>query len=384
MINNKKFIEFIKNEQNRCEIYLKEKGAYDKFPREVESKTARCYNNLAVIYKYWSDEQKSRKMFQYFTTFRVPTSRIEESTGKDKESTSSLVEEGIYQLRKGIYFNLAKTDPQKANQLFEWAAENCYQSDEDIAAGIKYRLYDEIAVGYLWRGYALLNLGRYEEAYEPLTQVIPYLNKYKKSGEMWRKVEYALPKALVPLCEYKLEPTQENLQKAKAGIEEYIKSLRENRDKLEGYLYYFHLKEYFADVYTAEKAPLQAETPAKIKKPKKLDLPPGKYDTCGSVTIVNMDPDSLDEEFGTQNELEDYVEKVRNLGDFPVLSGLMELYAMENEQEPEPLVEECERLLSRPDIEPDMKEKTKRILKVAKDAHEAGFTVMLHYFEPEV
>ncbi len=125
--------------------------------------------------------------------------------------------------------------------------------------------FDDIAVVYLWRGYSLLTLGRYEEACDLLNEVVPYFNKYKKKGgEVWRKVEYALPKALFPLCEYKLEPTQENLQKAKAGVEEYIKSLHDNKDKLEGYLYYFHLKETFPDVYTSDKAP--TAVPLKVKR----------------------------------------------------------------------------------------------------------------------
>lgn len=187
-----------------------------------------------------------------------------------------------------------------------------------------------------------MNLGKYEEANELLTQVIPYLNKYKKLGiEMWRKVEYALPKALVPLCEYKLNPTQENLQKAKAGIEEYIKSLHDNKDKLEGYLYYFHLKETFTDVYTAEKAPEQLKAPSKIKKPaKKLELPPSEYETKGSVMIFDREGSGSLEAFGTQNEFEAYVEKIKGLGDFPVLSGLMELYATESLQEPDRLLPE--------------------------------------------
>lgn len=392
MASNNRFINFLKNELISCEKYLKDTDAYDLVPEKRESEQIACYEKLAVIYKYINYEEKSSKMFRHLTTFGagVSTSKLDVKglSEEDKKNTSLLCDIGGEQLKKGVCFNLAKINPQKARRLFEWAAENCYLSEESIAYEIRTEYFNNIAVGHLWRGYALLNLGRYEEAYELLIQVIPYFNKWKKSGgEVWQKVEYALSRALVPLCEYKLEPTQENLQKTKTGIEEYIKSLRENRDKLEGYLYYFHLKEYFADVYTAEKAPEQTKAPAKIKKAaknKKLNLPPGEYDTTGTVTIVNMNPDSLDEEFGTQNELEDYVEKVRNLGDFPVLSSLMELYALENEQDPMPLVEECKRLLSRPDVETDTKEKTKSILKVAKDAQKAGYAIMLHYFEPEV
>ncbi|KCZ72322.1 hypothetical protein ANME2D_01728 [Candidatus Methanoperedens nitroreducens] len=386
-MSNNKFSDFIKNELKYCEKYLHDKDAYDKFPEKIENGILDCYEKLATIYAYSGDKKKSTKMFHHLTIFgyRLYTSRFATLSEEGKKKPRLLIQQGMWQLREGIAFNLSKTDPQKARQLFEWAAESCLLSEDFIAAAIKYGNFDDIAAGHLWRGYALLNLSKYEEAHELLTQVILYLNKYKKSGvEMWRKVEYALPKALVPLCEYKLNPTQENLPKAKAGIEEYIKSLRANKDKLEGYLYYFHLKETFADVYTAEKAPELAKVPSKIKKPaKKLEFPPTEYDTKGSVMIFDREGSGSLEAFGTQNEFEAYVEKVKTLGNFPVLSSLMELYATEGLQEPEPLIEECERLLSRPNVEPEMKEKTKLILTVAKDALEAGSTVML-YFDPEV
>ncbi len=366
MTSTNKFIDFLKSELINCEKNLKDTEAYDAVPEKRESKQTACYEKLAVIYKYKNEGEKSKKMFRHLTTFGsgVSTSRLDVVglREEDKKDTRLLCSIGRGQLKKGICFNLANADPQKASQLFEWAAENCYQSDEDIAAGIKYRLYDEIAVGHLWRGYALLNIGKYEEAYELLIQVIPYLNKYKKSGEMWRKVEYALPKALVPLCEYKLEPTHENLQKAKEGIEEYINGLRENKDKLEGYLYYFHLKETFADVYTSENAPEQVKTTSKTKKPtKKLDLPPTEYDTKGSVIVFDREGSGSLEVFGSNNEFEAYVEKVKSLGDFPALSSLMELYATEGLQEPEPLIEECEKLISRIDVESEVKEKAKPV-----------------------
>ncbi|OEU56969.1 MAG: hypothetical protein BA868_01585 [Desulfobacterales bacterium C00003106] len=364
MIINKKFDTFVKNE-------IKSK----KHPEE----------SMVIMYKYLGDEEKVKKMLQHLITihYRISSSRLGGTDEGDENNTSLLIQTGELQLREGIYYIFTQTDPQKANQLFEWAAENCFQSDEDIAAGIKYELYDEIAVGFLWCGYALLNLGKYDEAHELLAQVVPYLNKYKKLGiEMWRKVEYALPKALVPLCEYKLDPTQENLQKAQAGIEDYIKSLRDNKDKLEGYLYYVHLKEVFSDVYNVEVPDQTTKFVHREELSKKIELPPGEYDFAGSVIVFDMESGSL-EVFGTQNELEEYVKKVECLGDYPVVSGLMELYVTDTQQEPEPLIEECERLLSDSDADPDIKEKTRYVLNVAKDAKNEESTVML-YFDPEV
>ena len=383
MSNNIKFIKFLKNRMVECEKYLQSKNEYNKHPKEINSKSASCYKDLAIIYNYFDYVEKSRRMFKYFTTFRVPSFRLKYLTEEDKENTDSLVAEGVYQFRKGIYFNLSKSNPKKATQLFEWAAENCNLSDESIAYEIRTEYFNNIAVSHLWRGYALLNLGRYEDAYELLIEVIPYFNKWKKSGgEVWQKVEYALPKALVPLCEYKLEPNPENLQKAQSGIEDYIKSLRENKHKLEGYLYYFHLKEMFPEVYNAEIAETPAKKSPKKKTIKKLDLPPGESDTEGSVIVFDIKGGYLDV-FGTNNELEEYVEKVEELGEYPILASLMELYAMEGQEEPEPIIEECERLLASHDADDFLKQKTKILLDAALDAKSEGGTIML-YFDAEV
>ena len=382
-MQTKKFLEYLKKTQVDCEKHLQLKNAFDAYPKTIESKNADCYENLAIIYKFWGDEEKSKWMFQYFTSFRVPSLRLEGLTDEEKTNIHNLIDEGIYQFRKGIYFNLAQTNPQKATQLFEWAAENCNLPDEYIADEIMAKNFDDIAVGHLWRGYALLNLGKYEEAHELLIQVIPYLNKYKKTGEMWRKIEYVLPKALVPLCEYKIDPTPVNLQGAQNGIEDYIKGLREPKFKLEGYLYYFHLKEMFPEVYNTEIAETPVKKPPKKKKTiKKLDLPPGESDTEGSVIVFDIKGGYLDV-FGTNNELEEYVEKVEELGEYPMLAGLMELYAMEGQEEPEPIIEECERLLASPDADDFLKQKTKILLDAAQDAKSEGGTIML-YFDDEV
>ena len=199
---------------------------------------------------------------------------------------------------------------------------------------------------------------------------------------MWRKVEYALPKALVPLCEYKLDSTQEILQKVQSGIEDYINNLRDNKDKLEGYLYNFHLKETYPEIYSAEVAETSVKKSPNKKTAKKLDLPSGESDTEGAVIVFDIKGGYLDV-FGTNNELEEYVEKVEELGDYPVLANLMELYAMEREKEPEPIIEECEKLLGNPDADKFMKKKTKILLDAALDAKSEGGTIML-YFDAEV
>ncbi|MDW7776701.1 MAG: hypothetical protein SCH39_10270 [Methanosarcinales archaeon] len=379
------FLNYLKETRCKHENYLKSKSAYDNYPEKIDDNILDGYENLAIIYEYFGNNSKSQKMYQHLTVFgyQMYTSRFATLSEQGKENQNLLTQHGKWQLKEAIAFNLAQIDPQKATQLFEWAAENCYLPQEYIAAAIKFKSYDDIAAGHLWRGYALLNLGKYEEAHDLLIQVIPYLNKYKKRGiEMWRIFEYALAKALVPLCEYKLDPTQENLQEAQKGIEDCIKSLREYKFKLEGYLYYFHLKEMFPEVYNAEIAEPPAKKSSKKKTIKKLDLPPGESDTEGSVIVFDIKGGYLDV-FGTNNELEEYVEKVEEQGEYPMLVGLMELYAMEGQEEPEPIIEECERLLASLDADDFLKQKTRILLAAAQDAKSEGGTIML-YFDDEV
>ena len=82
-------------------------------------------------------------------------------------------------------------------------------------------------------------------------------------------------------------------------------------------------------IYCAEVAEKLAAKSTKVKKTaKKLDLPAGEADTQGAVMVFDIKGGYLDV-FGTQNELEEYVEKVERLDGYPVLAGLMELYVME-------------------------------------------------------
>jgi len=136
----------------------------------------------------------------------------------------------------------------------------------------------DLAVSFLWKGYVLLNLGQYKEAYNYLLRVVPiFQNVTKAGGQIWHPVEYALTKALVPLCEFKLNPSKDVLKKAQKGIEDYIKSLSDNKFKLDGYVYYFHLKKQFANVYTANPktfiAPVSAQKNPEVLKSSPLSFP---------------------------------------------------------------------------------------------------------------
>lgn len=114
-----KFLVFIKKEQINCEKYLKDIDAYDKYPEKIEDQILICYENLAVIYRYGDDIEKSEKMLRHLTTFgyNAYTSRFAGLSEESKNKINLLVSTGKWQLRNGISFNLAKMESQKANSF---------------------------------------------------------------------------------------------------------------------------------------------------------------------------------------------------------------------------------------------------------------------------
>lgn len=304
-------------------------------------------------------------------------SRIRSSRwGGDAPDTSNLptmlIYKGHLQIIHAIYLMLVQSDPQKVQQLFEWAAEDCTLQSTYIDGRINIGCHNEVAVPHLWHGYALVGLERYQEALTYLIQVEPIFADYKKSGgEIYQKIEYNLPKALIPLCEFKLNPTRQNLINAQNGIEEYIKSLREPRYKLWGSLYYFHLKDQFVNVYSANPKDYSDEAAAPVKEPvrKTSALKSGEPQNVWMWDVVSA---TSGEEFGTDNELMMYAEYVKNRGGFPVLSSLMDFYLMWDEFDARELADEAGRLLAGGNLPPEIQQKTEIIKTQAEYSAEKG------------
>lgn len=283
-----------------------------------------------------------------------------------------LAQTGELQINHAIYLRLLQENPEKVSQLFEWAAENCTLPEDYIHGCIKFKCHNEVAVPHLWHGYALLGLERYQEALEYLKQVEPLFIAYKKSGgEIYERLEFNLPKALIPLCEFKLNPTRQNLINAQNGIEEYIKSLREPRFKLDGYLYYFHLKDQFADVYSADPKDYPEEVATPVTEPVRK-IPASKSAEPQNVWIWDVVSATSGEEFGTDEELSMYAEYVKNRGGFPVLSSLMDLYLMWDEFDARELADEAGRLLAGGNLPPEIQQKTEIIKTLAEYSAKKG------------
>ena len=378
MANKDAFSLFLEEEKEKLELVLKNEGVFEEYPTELNSAITRAYINLGKIYLCLNDIERAKWFLNYPTTINVPSSRLEGISNED--DTTLVFSYGEYALKKGIFFDLSNSDLKTANRMFLFAAEDFIVKESTFDFWMKHKYYDDIAYGHLWRSYSLVRLNQYQEALELLVQVVPYLDKYKKTGvEMWRTVEYALTKALIPLCEYKLNPTEENLTNAKKGIEDFIKSLREKRDKFEGYLYYFHLKEKFADVYEAESVPADAKPASKKPVQEKNIEFPMDDEEPGTIMITTLD--RYEDFLGSNSEVERYCAEVSKLGDFPNLALLMETYVTESYLDAEPLIEECKRLLAMDGIEDRIREMTEIVLETAEDAKETGTNVYFYFAE---
>jgi hypothetical protein len=222
-----------------------------------------------------------------------------------------------------------------------------------------------------------MSLGDYGEAYACLTQVVPYFVMDRMTHtSMDNPLEYRLPMALIPLCEYLMSPVEEKKYEAVEGLDSFIDSFTDCADRLSAFLYYYHLKNTFPDAYNIGQVRAGNKTVAGRRK--KVRLPPSGRQVRGSVIVFDRDGSGSLEVFGTSNELKEYVEKVAELGDYPTLSRLIDIYALEEQQDPVSLVDEAERLMAAPGVDHYLREKTVHILNVARDARDCGSKVMLY------
>jgi len=366
MVKKDNFSLYYSDEQKKCESFLFEKCFFDSVPEHrCEPQIEDCYRKVMTIARKTSDFQKSKNMLSNLISLPYPTSRFAQISEESKTDHRILASVGQWLIDNAIYFSLSHENLKKTQQLFEWAAEDCTLPNDYLQASLKNEDYDELSFAYLWLGYALICLGQYSEALEYISNVVPFCEKWKKiTGEIYWRIEFALPKALIPLCKFKLNPTRQNLINTQNGIEEYIKSLREPRFKLDGYLYYFHLKEQFADVYSANPKdyPEEAAVPAKesVKK-----IPASESGEPQNVWIWDVVSATSGEEFGTDNELRIYAEYVKNRGGFPSLSSLMDLYLLWDEVDARELADEAGRLLAMKDLDSEIRKKTEIIKTLA-------------------
>jgi tetratricopeptide (TPR) repeat protein len=371
------FHKYLLGEREKCETLLKDSGAYDKVPEQRSSDQIHCYRKLGSIYLYSGETDLAGQMFSNLSLFgtAIKKSRFDIKGFKEeyKSDLCLLMMEAEGEVNNAIYLFLAEKNPDQAHRLVTWAVENSDLSPDYVRGRLGVQDYSEVAVGYLWHGYALICLGRYGEALPLLREVTPLFVQERKSGiEVWQKVEYALPKALVPLCEFKLDPTADRLKAAQEGIETYLKSLKMYRDRLSGLLYYFHLKKQFADIYEINPASFIPPGGREIKQPAPEPIIGREKDPEGEIvlTLIRPDPPTLwaMEWLGQYAAFEAFTTYVRSLGGYPALEALMDTYTLEERQEAAPILEDCERFLRQQDISPEARAYAEVILSALQAA----------------
>lgn len=362
---------------------MEKKSKFSIFLKNLIASSSTPNERKLLIYLIQGNLIKAKEEIKIVISYGHRISSSKTGGTSDKE-ISLLNHTGQLQINHAIYLRLIQENPERVKQLFEWAESNCTLPGEYCQKLIKNEDYDDLTYAYLWHGYSLVSLGKYAEALEFFNHIIPFSTKWKKiTGEIYWLIEFNLPKALIPLCEFKLNPTRQNLINAQNGIEEYIKALREPKDKLDGYLYYFHLKEQFADVYSASPKdyPEEAAVPAKdaVK-----EIPASESGEQKNVWIWDVVSATSGEEFGTDEELRMYAEYVKNRGGFPVLSSLMDLYLMWDEFDARDVADEAGRLLAMKDLDPEIRTKSDIIKTLAEySAKKGSGRLVLKPEEPE-
>lgn len=338
----------------------------------------------ALRYLCLGDEEKARQAFAEAANEHVYRSRFDIPGFRDELRSDRGVMNGISesQIEEAIYLFLAGADPGLVRDHLAWAAENADLPADEVEKLLKYSA-DEVAIARLWRGYALLLLGQKEEACRLLGEVVPLFNLAKLTREeVYHTMQYSLPKALVPLCEYELHPSEKNRQSAADGVEAFVNSFKYNAEKLIAYLYYFHLKKSFPDAYEGSAVPAWGSTTGIRDSAAVLKRPAGGKNTTGGIVVFEKGTGSL-EILGSQGEFEQYLEKVKRIGDYPAIAMLMETFVLDKEQEPAPLIDDCRRLLAAQGMEPDVRAITGSIMEVAEAAGASKAGVIL-YYDPEV
>ncbi|MHC1757139.1 MAG: HEAT repeat domain-containing protein [Methanosarcina sp.] len=128
-------------------------------------------------------------------------------------------------------------------------------------------------------------------------------------------------------------------------------------------------------------APEVENVPADIKQPMKNPEKTLEFllddEEPGTIVITSLEGGAEDF-LGTNSEIEKYCAEVGKTGDYPDLSLLMETYVSESYLEPEPLINECKRLLAKDHVSEWIKEKTRIVLEVAEDAVETGHNLYFY------
>lgn len=397
MSPQRSFVDYLTAQREIREQFLRERDAFATVSRNFNYVIAGCYDELAIIYRLLGDMDAYRAMLDLSTRYGSWQERfhLSEDAIDSRDllpgaagNLSDLDEEirfGCLLLDAGIMSTLAHKEPEKSRVLFASAEAHCTLSPEYVASRSDRHGLTMIAYSYLWKGYALLCLQRFDEAEKILFQVAPMYRALKLRSThnplVLAVIEMALTKVLVPLCVFKRAPIKKNLVRAQKGLENFIGVLYDNLYRLRGYTYYFHLKEQFEDVYSADPACFPDSIP-------RVDLIPQKpamvyvrkeNNWVGSVFIQDPEIVRRREYLCSNRDFGLFITYCRALETFPALASLVDVYALGQCTDPRPVAVECERLAATEGVDPQILRIAGKIGTYAREAERQNSALLLDY-----
>lgn len=391
------FVDYLTAQREIKEQFLRERQALVAVPPEYDPIVAACYDELAIICRLLGDMDAYRRLLGFGTNYGTWHEKFHFSEGSEEGrdllpalagyagSSDERIGSGRRLIDAGIMLTLARKDPEKPRLLFESAVVHCIISPGYVASRHDRYALTRIAYAHLWKGYALLCLRRFDDAEKLLLQVAPIYRALKLQSthdpRVSAVIEMALAKALVPLCAFERAPVKKNLIDAQKGLEEFIGALHDNVYRLRGYTYYFHLKEQFAEVYSADPAQFPDSIPGFASVPPKpvLVYVEKQNNWAGSVYIRDPAIVRRREYLCSNPDFRTFTTYCRALEAFPALASLVDVYALGQCTDPRPVAAECERLAALQEIDPRILRIAGRIGAYAREAARQNSSILLDY-----
>lgn len=390
MPRQRPFKEYIDHQHKIKELYLHKVQADSIQNSEYNPVIAECYDDLAIICRYLGDLEA----YHSYLDASICYSKHLHYGGDVVSDTSSEIwtlpadepgSVGKVSLNTSIRLSLAGKFPEMAGKLLESVVSRCDISVEsNTLLNGRYSL-DKKAYAGLWKGYALVCLKRYEEACHHLHSVVPIYRALKVNschdGDVNAVIEYALSKALVPLCAFMRNPVKQNLINAQTGLEEFPASIYDNFLRMRAYTYYYHIRDLFHDVYNRDPSDLPTIIPGIIEPPPKPYLVRLAKENNFSGSIYIRDPEILlrKEYLCNNRDFRKFINYVSSLKDYPAVTSLIDIYTTGQCMDANPVASDCERLTALSGADPGILTIANRIGSYAREAASKGSVIVLDY-----
>lgn len=391
---SKEFLDFLDERVNKCNSVLPELLEKDPFDEETIFERQLYLKIIIAISLIRENRDQAVHYAEYYVQSDDPTfSRNLEIMKRPRLPSVHLgASLAIEDIDYGICYYLLDPNHPLFLAHFKWAADFSYPRDDEVQSRIAWeRNGDEggleiVARSDSWHAYCLVIFGRFKEAIPFLNEVVPFFKTALRNGGVimdW--IEYHLPLALLPLCEYQCEPTEENRADAQKGMDDFIGKLNDFQNKRDAFRYAFLLKDLYPGVYAP---PAKAKRSKKDKKRENpvfqhpflpVDYPPENENLGGIIVEVSTVPRS--NYVGKKSAFERLCKKIRDFDKYPVLGAANESFASQEILDPVPVIEECHAILNDQALNKEEEDSVRAILEIAMIAEELKSGVMFWFSE---